>query len=284
MIDMDAVRRAVRAALEEDLGSGDITSEAVLPAGTPARARILAREALVAAGLPVAREVFRQVDPGLRFSETCAEGDRRPPGESLATLSGAARSILAGERVALNFLQRMSGIATATRRAVELAVGHGVAIADTRKTVPGLRTLDRYAVRVGGGVNHRGGLFDAVLIKDNHWRLAGGVAEAVRRARRAAGAPRRGAAGPIEVEVTTLQELEEAIGAGAEAVLLDNMDAALLARAVEAARGRAFLEVSGGVRMEEIPGIAALGVQRISIGALTHSVRAADIALEVEAE
>jgi nicotinate-nucleotide pyrophosphorylase (carboxylating) len=231
----------------------------------------------------VSREVFRQVDPRLEVAEDCAEGDPRGAGEPIAALSGAARSILAGERVALNFLQRMSGIATATRRVVELAAGRGVEISDTRKTVPGLRVLDRHAVRVGGGVNHRAGLFDAVLIKDNHWRLAGGVGEAVRRARRAHWDAGGGAAQRIEVEVTTLQELEEALRAGAEAVLLDNMDAATLERAVAAARGRAFLEISGGVREEDIPRLAALGVQRISLGGLTHSVRAADIALEVKA-
>jgi nicotinate-nucleotide pyrophosphorylase (carboxylating) len=256
-----------------------------VPKDLRARGRIVAREPLVVAGLPVAREVFRQVDPALEFAEACAEGSPRRAGEDLAAVAGAARSILAGERVALNFVQRMSGIATATRRAVERTGGRSVEISDTRKTAPGLRALDKHAVRTGGGVSHRAGLYEAVLIKDNHWRLAGGIGEAVRRARQAMGAAAE--AGPpgaasIEVEVGTLDELEEALRAGAGALLLDNMDPATLARAAATARGRAFLEISGRVGEEDIPRLAALGVQRISIGALTHSVRAADVALEVE--
>jgi nicotinate-nucleotide pyrophosphorylase (carboxylating) len=200
----------------------------------------------------------------------------------LATVRGPARSILAGERTALNFLQRMSGIATATRRLVRLVEGARLEIADTRKTAPGLRAFDKYAVARGGGANHRAGLYDAILIKDNHWRLAGGVAAAVRRARAALGgrpAPGLG----VEIEVTSLDEVRQAIEAGADALLLDNMDEATLRRAVDLSRGRAFLEVSGGIGEESLPLLAALGVQRVSIGALTHSVRAADLALELEA-
>jgi len=281
MIDPGTLRQSVRNALLEDLGTGDVTSLAVVAEGTRARGRIVAREALVAAGLGVAREVFVQVDPVLTFREEVAEGARREPGEPMATVEGPARSILAGERTALNFLQRMSGIATAVARLVRLAAGSGAEIADTRKTAPGLRAFDKYAVRMGGGANHRAGLYDGVLIKDNHLRLAGGVGEAVRRARRALGATGAGRRG-LEVEVGSLQEVEEALEAGAGALLLDNMDPDTLERAVALARGRAFLEVSGGVREEDVPRLCALGVQRISLGALTHSVRAADIALELE--
>jgi nicotinate-nucleotide pyrophosphorylase (carboxylating) len=200
----------------------------------------------------------------------------------LLAVRGQARALLAGERTALNFVQRLSGIATATRDLVRRVAGTGCEIADTRKTAPGLRLLDKYAVAVGGGTNHRRGLDDAFLIKDNHWRLAGGIRPALERARRAAGAQPPGRLG-LEIEVGTVEELREAIAAGADAVLLDNMDDETLRRAVALARGRVFLEVSGGVSADRLPRIAALGVQRISIGALTHSVRAVDVALEVEA-
>ena len=281
MLNQEAALRAVRAALEEDLGGGDITSAAVIAEGTGARGRIVARQPLVVAGLPVARLVFLEVDPAVVFRESGAEGSERRGGEEIATVAGPARAILAAERTALNFLQRMSGIATTTRRLTRLALGHAVQIADTRKTAPGLRAIDKYAVHVGGGTNHRAGLSDGVLIKDNHWRLAGGITEAIRRARRAL--PAGIAAREIEVEVGSVAEAEEAIAAGAGMLLLDNMDRATLERAVAAARGRAFLEVSGGVREEDLPTILALGVDRVSMGALTHSVRAADIALEIEA-
>ncbi len=281
MIEMDIVRRVARAALEEDLGPGDVTSRLVIDARAMARGVLTARERLVVAGLPVAEEVFHQVDIALEFEALCGDGEERGPGGRIALVRGRARSILAAERTALNFLQRMSGIATSTRRAVSLAGSARVQISDTRKTAPGLRALDRYAVRIGGGTNHRSGLYDAILIKDNHWRLAGGVREAVDRVLRARPGDERGV-GPVEVEASTVEEMEEAIGAGAHAVLLDNMDRATLQRAVTASRGRAFLEVSGGVREEDIPFLASLGVDRISLGSLTHSVRAADLALEVE--
>ena len=225
--------------------------------------------------------VFHELDPRVTFRDECIEGAGRTAGEALATVAGPARSILAGERTALNFLQRMSGIATAARRLAGLAEGSRVQIADTRKTAPGLRNLDKYAVLAGGGTNHRAGLFDALLIKDNHWRLAGGIAEAVRRARRAL--PPGTSSRDIEIEVGTVEEVEEALSAGAGALLLDNMDPVTLARAVAAARGRAFLEISGGVHEEDVQGLLTSGVDRISLGSLTHSVRAADIALELEA-
>ena len=280
MIDEQVVNRAVRAALEEDVGTGDITSQAVVEEGVRARARIVAREQLVVAGLAVARAVFAHLDREVEFQESCRDGDAREAGEDLATLEGPARAILAGERTALNFLQRMSGIATGANRFVAAARGAKIEIADTRKTVPGLRAFDKYAVRIGGGVNHRAGLYDAVLIKDNHWRLAGGVGEAVRRARLQLDGPAADAT--IEIEVGTIDEVRDALDAGADALLLDNMDEATLARAIALARGRAFLEISGGVREPDIARLASLGVDRISVGALTHSARAVDIALELE--
>ncbi len=281
MIETETLRRLVRTALEEDLGPGDITSAAVVPQGLCARGSIVAREALVVAGMQVAREVFRQVDRALSFGAECGDGDERRGGERIARVEGKARSILAGERTALNFLQRMCGIATRTRSLVRRTAGSGIEIADTRKTAPGLRALDKWAVRVGGGTNHRAGLYDGVLIKDNHWRLVGGVGEAVRRGRHAfagPGADRKA----IEVEVSTVEEVEEALAAGADALLLDNMDARTLEKAVAVARGRAFLEVSGGIQEDAIPRLVALGVNRISLGSLTHSVRAANIALEIQ--
>ena len=282
MLDMEAASRCVRRALEEDLGAGDITSSAVVPEGARAVGRFVAREPLVLAGLPVAREVFRRVDPAVAFEPLAEEGSACAQGSVLAIVRGPARPLLAGERTALNFVQRLSGIATVTRSLVDRVQGSRLQISDTRKTAPGLRALDKYAVEVGGGTNHRFGLFDAFLIKDNHWRLAGGVGAALARARAALGERQAPGIG-IEIEVGTLAELREALAAGADALLLDNMDEATLKEAVEAARGKAFLEVSGNVGAERLASLARLGVDRVSIGALTHSVRAVDVALEVEA-
>ena len=273
--------RCVQRALEEDLGAGDLTSQAVVDASVRAVGRMVAREPLVIAGLEVAREVFRRVDPGFAFEEGRRDGDAVDAGETLLVVRGPARALLAGERTALNFVQRLSGIATATRDLVRRVAGTGCEISDTRKTAPGLRLLDKYAVAVGGGANHRRGLDDAYLIKDNHWRLAGGIRPALERARRAAGPRPPGRLG-LEIEVGTVDEVREAIAAGADSLLLDNMDDDTLRRAVAEARGRVVLEVSGRIGPERLPAIAALGVQRISIGALTHSVRAVDVALEVE--
>jgi nicotinate-nucleotide pyrophosphorylase (carboxylating) len=282
MLERAALAQCVERALEEDLGSGDLTSQAVLDASTRAVGRMVAREPLVVAGLEVAQEVFRRVDAGVAFEDARPDGDAVRAGDTLLIVRGPARALLAGERTALNFVQRLSGIATATRDLVRRVEGTGCEIADTRKTAPGLRLLDKYAVAVGGGTNHRRGLDDAYLIKDNHWRLAGGIRAALQRARRAAGPRPPGRLG-LEIEVGTVEEAREAIAAGADALLLDNMDDETLRRAVAEARGRVFLEVSGGIGPERLGAIAALGVQRISIGALTHSVRAVDVALEVEA-
>ena len=281
MIDPETTRRVVRLALEEDLGSGDLTSRAALDASIEACGRILARDDLILAGIDVAREVFLQVDVGAKFSTTHRDGASIDAGQEIAVVKGSARSILAGERTALNFLQRMSGIATVTRRIVERLRGTGTEVSDTRKTAPGLRAFDKHAVAAGGGANHRFGLFDAVLIKDNHWRLGGGIAATVRRVREGIGADGQNA-GRIEVEVGTIQEVNEALEAGVDALLLDNMDPVTLKQAVNCSTGRAFLEVSGGISEADVGVIAAMRVQRISIGSLTHSVRAADIALEME--
>ncbi len=271
-----ALREQVRAWLAEDVGHGDLTTRLLAPPGARATAVVLAREAGVLCGLPVAALVFAELDPTCRVEALAAEGEPVQPGQVVARVEGALASVLAAERLALNLLQRLSGIATLTRRYVEAVAGTGVAILDTRKTTPGLRALEKYAVRVGGGRNHRFGLFDGILIKDNHIRAAGGVTAAVQRARDQAPHPLR-----VEVEVTTLAELEEAIAAGADWVLLDNMDLQTIRAAVERAAGRVKLEVSGGVTLEQVRAIAETGVDAISVGALTHSARALDLSLEL---
>jgi len=269
--------RLVRMALREDLGqAGDITTDLTVPADAVAEARIVAREAGTIAGLPVAARTFRVLDREVAFESRVADGEAVPAGRPLATLNGNARAILAGERTALNFLGHLSGIATTTARFVA-AVRHTRArILDTRKTTPGIRALEKYAVRAGGGRNHRFGLYDGVLIKDNHIIVAGGVRQAIERAR--GGAP---ALARIEVEVETLAQLREAMAAGAEAVLLDNMDLTTLRQAVELVDGRAMVEASGGVDLESVGGIAATGVDYISVGHLTHSAPALDVGLDL---
>jgi nicotinate-nucleotide pyrophosphorylase (carboxylating) len=262
-------------ALAEDLGAGDLTTRAVVPEGAQARARIEQREPGVVAGLGVAQGVFERVDGSLSFETLAAEAEWREPGV-LAEISGAAPSILAGERVALNFLGRLSGVATLTARYVRAVEGTGARILDTRKTTPGLRMVEKAAVHAGGGTNHRIGLFDEILIKENHAAAAGGVGEAVRRAR--AARPEL----PVEVEVRDLDELDEALAAGAPRVMLDNMDLATMRAAVARTAGRASLEASGGVTLESLREIAETGVDFISIGALTHSAPALDLSLILE--
>lgn len=271
-----AIRAAVRRALAEDVGRGDVTTEAVVPAEARLRAAFVYREPAVVAGLPVVRAVFAQLGAPDVLDEAVAEGSAVTAGDVAAVVEGAARVILTGERVALNFLQRLSGIATLTRQAVDAVAGRRVRILDTRKTTPTLRALEKYAVAVGGGANHRFGLFDGILIKDNHIASAGGVAEAVRRAR--AGRP---AGMPIQVEVETLDDLAAALAAGADAVLLDNMTASDVGRAVAFARGRVRLEASGGITLASLAAYAATGVDDISLGALTHSAPSIDIGLDV---
>jgi nicotinate-nucleotide pyrophosphorylase (carboxylating) len=270
-------RPLLELALAEDLGPGDVTTPLVVAEETLGKARIEARQPLVVCGLPIASAVFEAVDPDLRFESARREGESAPAGEPLAFVSGNLRAILAAERTALNFLGRMCGIATATRRFVAAVEGTGTRIVDTRKTVPGWRALDKYATAVGGALNHRAGLYDGILLKDNHVAMAGGAALAVKSARAAAPAGMR-----IQVEVESEADAIAAVEAGADFLLLDNCTPSQM-RAIAARVGdRALLEASGGVRIENVREIAETGVRRISIGWLTHSAPAADVALEID--
>jgi nicotinate-nucleotide pyrophosphorylase (carboxylating) len=271
-----AIERAVRAALEEDLGRGDVTTEACIPPALQGRAAMRARELLVVAGAEVVREVYRQVDPDVEVQALLADGEQAAPGTDVLVVTGSAASIVSGERVALNFAQRMSGVATLARAYVSaLPAGARTRIADTRKTTPGLRALERYAVRCGGAHNHREDLSAAVLIKDNHVAAAGGVAAAIGRARRLAPHTSR-----IACEVDTLEQLDQALAAGVDVVLLDNFDDASVGEAVRQVAGRALVEVSGGITPDRVPALAQAGVDVISVGALTHSARAVDLGLD----
>jgi nicotinate-nucleotide pyrophosphorylase (carboxylating) len=272
--------RLLDLALAEDIGGGDVTSALTVPSGRQARGTLLAKAAGVISGLDVAGEVFRRVDPAISFTPLLADGDAVAAMTPIATVEGPARSLLSAERVALNLLQRLSGVATVTARYVAAVSGTRARIVDTRKTTPGLRALEKAAVRHGGGHNHRFGLTDGVLIKDNHLVAIGGadrVARAVALARQGAPHTLR-----IEIEVTTLDELVQALAAGADVVLLDNMEVAALREAVAMTGGRALLEASGGVTLESVTAIAATGVDLISVGALTHSAPALDISLDLD--
>jgi nicotinate-nucleotide pyrophosphorylase (carboxylating) len=268
-------REIVRRALAEDLGWGDVTTEATVPTNLHARGVLVARCACVLAGLDVAAEAFRQLDPRVEFARKRSDGDACQPGETIADVVGFAAALLTAERTALNFLQRLSGIATLTRRFVDAAGGRLIVL-DTRKTTPTLRVLEKYAVRAGGGVNHRGGLDDGILIKENHIRLGGGVAEVVKKMRGA------GHEMPVEIEAQSLREVDEALAAGADIILLDNMSIDDMRQAVSRTRGRVKTEISGGVTLERLPELASLGADYVSIGALTHSAPAADLAFELE--
>ncbi len=271
------VEPVVRRALEEDLGrAGDITSALTVPGNRRARARLVARRPGTIAGLIAAECAFRLVDPGLKFSAKEPDGATVKSGATLAIVEGAARSILTAERVALNFAGHLSGVATATRALVNAVKGTKARIVCTRKTTPGLRAFEKYAVRCGGGFNHRFGLDDAVLIKDNHIAAAGGIGAAVGRVRSGAGHMLK-----IEVEVDTLEQLEECLKLGVDTVLLDNMSIARLKRAVTMARGRAVLEASGNVSLATVRAIARTGVDYISSGAITHSAPSLDVALDL---
>ena len=261
-------------ALAEDVGAGDLTTAATVPADAAARARIVQKAAGAIAGLDVAGKVFERVDPALRWTAHVTEGEWGEPGRLVAEVAGPARAILTGERVALNFLGRLSGVATLTARFVQAVEGTGARILDTRKTTPGLRALEKAAVVAGGGVSHRSGLHDAILVKENHSALAGGVEEATRRALAAAPAGMK-----VEVECATQAELEEALEAGAAHVLLDNMGPDELREAVARGGGRATLEASGGVTLDTVRAIAETGVDYVSVGALTHSAPALDLSL-----
>jgi len=276
-LDPRLYRDLVRRALDEDVRDGDVTTEAIVPAGVQARGTFLIKSEGVLAGLDVAFEVFRQLDRGPvgSFAVRVRDGEWCQPGTEVADVVAPARTLLVGERTALNFLQRMSGIATLARRFAEAANGR-IAILDTRKTTPTLRALEKYAVRVGGGANHRIGLFDAILIKDNHIALSGGVKAAIDRAR----AHRPGM--PIEIEAATLHDVDLALAEGVEMILLDNMSTADIRIAVARATGRAKTEISGGVTLERLPELAATGADFVSVGALTHSAPATDISFEIE--
>jgi nicotinate-nucleotide pyrophosphorylase (carboxylating) len=271
----EEIKAIVKRALEEDIGEGDFTSEWVIPPEEVLSCKIVAKEGGVVAGIDVARMAFQLLDERIRFVERVSDGDIVYPGDVLATLEGPARGILSAERVALNFLQRMSGIATMTRRFVEAVSETRAVILDTRKTAPGLRIFDKWAVRIGGGSNHRFGLYDMVLIKDNHIAAAGGITNAVERVREK---NERGL--KIEVEVKSIPELEEALALGVDRIMLDNMSADEIRLAVEITAGRVELEASGNVTLDNVAEIAATGVDYISIGALTHSPKALDISLE----
>ncbi len=273
----EAVRSLVERALEEDLGEGDLTTCLAVPEGKKSRGSFISQQALVVAGLAVAADVFRALEPSIIWEAAVQDGAEVHAGTSLAVVNGKAASLLAGERVALNFLQHLSGIATLTRKLKGKLAGLKTELLDTRKTIPGLRVLEKYAVRVGGGRNYRARLDEGILIKNNHLRLAGGIRPAVERARRG-----RPPGMDIKVEVSSLKELEEAIDAGADLVLLDNMTPALVRQCVEGARERLRLEVSGGINAENIRSYAETGVDYISVGALTHSAPAADVHFLIE--
>ncbi len=272
-----ATHALIDAALEEDLGRGDVTSEAIFAPGSPARGAIVAKGRIVLAGIDVARAVFARVDPAVRFIGKRRDGDELTRGEVAAEIAGDARSVLGAERTALNFLQRLSGIATLSRACVRAVEGTRAIVVDTRKTLPGWRALDKAAVRAGGARNHRADLAAGVLIKDNHIAACGSITEAVRRARASATHLHR-----VEVEVSTEAQLDEALAAGADIVLLDNVDPASAATLVARTAGRALVEVSGGIRLDTVRAYAEAGVDLVSLGSLTHSVTAADLSLEIE--
>ena len=271
----DTLERLAYAALAEDVGEGDVTTDAVVDADHTGSAVLLLKEPGVVCGLGIVEATFRALDGDLEIEALVDEGALVESGTAVVRVSGALRPILTGERTALNFLGRLSGIATLTRRYVDAVAGTGAAILDTRKTTPGLRVLEKHAVAVGGGRNHRFGLDDGVLIKDNHLRAAGSMGEAVERSRAATHLP-------VEVECDTLEQVSEALEAGADAILLDNMSPDGLVAAVVLARGRARLEASGGVTLDNVRAVAESGVDEISIGALTHSARSLDVSLELE--
>lgn len=274
-LDREAVQELIEAALREDIGDGDITTDALIDDDLIGVAVIISREEGRIAGLPIAKWVFEKLDPNMQFEMLVKEGERVCANTHIARLRGKLSAILKGERVALNFLQRLSGIATLTAKFVERASPYGVTITDTRKTTPCLRMLEKYAVRVGGGSNHRFGLHDAILIKDNHIRAVGSISEAIRRARKHAPNER------VEVETKTLEEVKEALEAGADIIMLDNMDVETIREAVKLINGRAIIEASGNITLENVSEIASCGVNLISVGKITHSAPALDVALDV---
>jgi nicotinate-nucleotide pyrophosphorylase (carboxylating) len=277
VFDLAVVADLIRAALAEDVGRGDVTTRLTVPADARATGTLLAKQAGTLAGLPLVARVFDAVGGGVTVTATANDGDAFSAGTKLATVEGPAAAVLIGERLALNFVQRLSGVATLTSQYVDAVRGTKARIIDTRKTTPGLRVLEKYAVRMGGGTNHRAGLDDGILIKDNHLVAAGGVAAALAAARH--GAPH---GLKIEVECATLAQVDEAVAAGADAILLDNMPPDAMADAVRRIAGRAVVEASGGVNLASVRAIAETGVDLISVGALTHSAPAVDISLKIQ--
>jgi nicotinate-nucleotide pyrophosphorylase (carboxylating) len=273
----DAVGRLIALALEEDVGPGDRTAEACVSPSARGSALIFAKEPLIVSGVSAAARVFRALDPGCELEALAGESDSADPGEGILRVRGSLRAILTGERTALNLMMRLCGVATLTRRYVQALAGTKTRLLDTRKTTPGMRELEKAAVRAGGGLNHRGGLFDGILVKDNHAAAAGGIGEAVRRARAQAHPLLK-----VEAEVSTPQQIEEALQAGADLLLLDNLDDDELRKAVQQVRGRVPLEASGGMTLDRLPRVAATGVDYVSVGALTHSAPAVDLSLMVE--
>lgn len=264
-------------ALSEDIGQGDVTTEATIPVDSTSTAEMLAKQEMVLAGLDVSREVFHYLDPATKFEPRAKDGDKIKAGTVLARVSGKTRVLLTGERVALNLLQHLSGIATLTAKYVEQLNGLKAQVLDTRKTTPGLRQLEKYAVRMGGGKNHRMGLYDMVLIKDNHIASAAGIANAVLRVRN-----KMQSRFKIEVETKTLDEVREALAAQADTIMLDNMPVEIMREAVKLIAGRALVEASGNVTLDTIRAIAETGVDFISTGSITHSAPAADISMKIK--
>ena len=265
------------AALAEDIDGGDITTEAIVPKNKTASAKLIAKEPLIVAGLRISEKVFKAADRRIKFKSLASDGERVKKGAVLARISGSAAPILKAERTALNFLQRMSGIATLTAEFVKGAKGTKTRIIDTRKTTPCMRIFEKYAVKAGGGLNHRFGLFDAILIKDNHIAIAGGIGKAIAAVRK-----RRGDKAVIEIETKNLKQVKEALGLGVQVIMLDNMGINEMKKAIRLINKKARTEISGGVNLKNIKKIASLGATHISIGALTHSARAMDISLEVD--
>jgi len=272
-----AIAPIIEAGLIEDIHTGDITTDLLIPADNQTTAIMIAKAEGIIAGLPVAESVFKKLDPSIQFKIHINDGEKVKTDDLICTITGAYRALLSGERLALNFLQRMSGIATETAKYVEAVKDYKTEILDTRKTVPGLRLLDKYAVKTGGGTNHRIGLYDMVLIKDNHISVAGGITNAVNAIR-----PKISSKIKIEVETTTLDEVQEALHVGADIIMLDNMDNATMAAAVKLIEGKAKVEASGNMTLERVREVAATGVDYISIGALTHSVVALDISQKIK--
>jgi nicotinate-nucleotide pyrophosphorylase (carboxylating) len=271
------IRKLIEEALWEDIGPGDVTSDAVIPEESSSTAEIMAKQDLVVAGVLMAREVLRKLDPWVQFSPLAHDGSRVRSGSMIAQVQGKTRSLLAGERVALNLLQHLSGIATHTAKFVEAVKGYRAEILDTRKTLPGLRALEKYAVRMGGGRNHRFGLYDGILIKDNHIAAAGGIIKAMADIRKKVHPLLK-----IEVEVKTLDEVREAMAAGATMIMLDNMPPPLMKQAVNLVGGRLLVEASGNVTLDNIRAIAETGVDFISSGSITHSAPASDISMKIK--